>query len=135
MNKTPQDILRETKNIAIVGLSDKPDRASHQVARNLQAAGYQLYPVNPKLEQVLGRTCYPDLSSIPEPIDIVDVFRRAETCLPIAEEAAKIGVNTLWLQLGIRREACRKLSQDAGMQYIEDRCTKIEHGKLGWVKE
>ncbi|WP_404414993.1 CoA-binding protein [Marinospirillum sp.] len=130
MSTNPQDILRQSKNLAIVGISDKPDRASYRVAAYLKEAGYHLYPVNPRLDEVLGLTCYPSLAAIPDPIDLVDVFRKSEDCLPIAEEAVKIGAKALWLQLGIRNAECRALAETEGLDYVEDHCTKIEHGQL-----
>jgi len=130
MSTHPQDILRQSKNLAIVGISDKPDRASYQVAAYLKGAGYNIYPVNPRLDQVLGLTCYPSLTAIPDPIDLVDVFRKSEDCPPIAEEAIQIGAKALWLQLGIRSAECRALAEAAGLGYVEDRCTKIEQSQL-----
>ncbi|MDR9469180.1 CoA-binding protein [Marinospirillum sp.] len=130
MNSNPQDILRQSKNLAIVGISDKPDRASYRVAAYLKEAGYHLYPVNPRLDEVLGLTCYPSLAAIPDPIDLVDVFRKSEDCLPIAEEAVKIGAKALWLQLSIRNAECRALAEAEGLDYVEDHCTKIEHSQL-----
>jgi predicted CoA-binding protein len=130
MNTNPQDILRQTKNLAIVGISDKTDRASYKVAAYLKDAGYNIYPVNPKLDEVLGLTCYSSLTDIPDPIDLVDVFRKSDDCLPIAEEAVKIGAKGLWLQLGISNSDCRELAEKHNLDYVEDHCTKIEHGQL-----
>ncbi|WP_114417022.1 CoA-binding protein [Marinospirillum perlucidum] len=130
MSTNPQDILREAKNLAIVGVSDKPDRASYKVAAYLKEAGYTIFPVNPRLQEVLGLTCYPSLDAIPEPVDLVDIFRKSEDCLPIAEEAVRIGAKGIWLQLGISNSECRQLAEKEGLDYVEDRCTKIEHGQL-----
>lgn len=130
MLTSPQDILKNTKNLAIVGISNKPERASYQVAAYLQAAGYQIFPINPGLREVLGLTCYPSLSALPGPVDLVNVFRKAEDCLPIAEEAAKIGAKALWLQLGISNPQCQQLAEKQGMAYVENKCTKIEHAQL-----
>lgn len=123
-------LLGECRRIALVGISSKPDRASYQVAAYLKAAGYALYPVNPAYTQVLGLTCYPSLADIPVDIDLVDVFRRAEDCPPIAEAAIAIGAKVLWLQLGIVSPVCRQLAAAAGMTYVEDHCIKIEHSQL-----
>ncbi|SFC26370.1 hypothetical protein SAMN05660443_1972 [Marinospirillum celere] len=130
MLPSPQDILKNTKTLAIVGISNKPERASYQVAAYLQAAGYQIFPINPGLREVLGLTCYPSLSALPGPVDLVNVFRKAEDCLPIAEEAAKIGAKALWLQLGISNTECQQLAEKQGMAYVENKCTKIEHAQL-----
>lgn len=130
MSTNPQTLLKQIKTIAIVGISNKPDRASYQVAAYLKDAGYTLYPVNPILKEVLGLPCYPSLADLPGPVDAVDVFRKAEDCLPIAEEAIRIGAKALWLQLGISNPACRELAEKNGLDYVEDRCMKIEHQKL-----
>lgn len=130
MSTNPQTLLQQSKTIAIVGISNKPDRASYQVAAYLKDAGYTLYPVNPILKEVLGLPCYPSLADLPGPVDVVDVFRKAEDCLPIAEEAVRIGAKALWLQLGISNPACRALAEQHGLDYVEDHCMKIEHQKL-----
>src|SRR5262245_53612035 len=97
-------ILTDARNIALVGASSKPDRPSHGIMRKLLAAGYQVIPVNPNETEVLGQKVYARLSDIPQPIDIVDVFRRSEATLPIADEAVAIGAKTLWLQSGVWSE-------------------------------
>lgn len=131
----PQDhlirpFLRSAKVIAVVGLSPKENRPSNEVARYLQQVGYRIVPVNPGQDRILGEPCYPDLAAIPEPVDIVDVFRRAEEVLPIAQQAIAIGAKVLWLQQGIVNEEAARLVEAAGMTCIIDRCIKIEHQRL-----
>ncbi len=122
-------ILKASRTIAVVGMSDKPDRASHEVALYL-APFYKVIPVNPNHAEIAGMTCYPDLESIPEPVDIVDVFQRSENVLPFVEPAIRIGAKCFWMQLGIENaEAARRL-EAAGIFVVQDRCTKIEHARL-----
>ncbi len=121
------ELLQKTKTIAVVGLSDKTDRPSYDVARYMQAAGYDIIPVNPNCQSILGMTCYPDLKSIPQKIDMVNVFRRAEDCLPITQEAIALGVGSIWLQLGIHDEASVAAAKKAQIPIVTNRCLKIEH--------
>lgn len=120
-------LLEATTTIAVVGLSDSPDRTSHMVASAMKDRGYRIIPVNPNgADTILGEKRYATLSEVPEPIDIVNVFRRSEHCLPVAEEAVKTGAKVLWLQQGIINEDAAKVAQDAGMTVIMDRCIKVE---------
>lgn len=130
MNTTAQKLMQDTKTIAIVGVSNKPDRASNRVACYLRDAGYKLYFVNPQYKEVLGQPCYASLSDIPDPVEMVDIFRRAEDCLPVVEEAVKIGAKSIWLQLGISNPDCKALAEKHGITYVEDKCTKIEHANI-----
>lgn len=123
-------ILQEMRTIAIVGISDKEDRPSYRVARYLQEQGYKIIPVNPRLTEVLGEKAYPDLQSIPEPVDVVDVFRKPEEVVSIARDAVAIGAKVLWLQLGIKNEEAEQLAREAGLKTISDLCIKIEHTRL-----
>ncbi|MFZ5626024.1 MAG: CoA-binding protein [Bacillota bacterium] len=125
-----KDIMEEMRTIAIVGISDKEDRPSYRVAKYLQDQGYRIIPVNPRLQEVLGEKAYPDLKSIPEPVDVVDVFRKPEEVVPVAREAVEIGAKVLWLQLGIQNEEAEKLAAAAGLKTVADRCLKIEHARL-----
>jgi hypothetical protein len=111
----------------VVGLSAKPHRDSNSVARYLQAAGYRIIPVNPAEDRVLGETSYASLRDIPEPVDIVDVFRRAEHTPPIAEDAVAIGAKVLWLQSGIHSAESRLIAEAGGLAYIEDSCIRTVH--------
>ena len=121
-------ILKQAGNIAIVGLSDKSDRTSYMVAYAMQKRGYRIIPVNPTASgtEILGETCYASLQDIPEPIDIVNVFRRAEYCAEVAREAVAIGANVLWLQLGIVSDEAAAIAEERGLTVIMDRCIKIE---------
>lgn len=125
------DILRNAGNIAVVGLSDRTDRTSHMVARAMQSRGYRIIPVNPQAEEILGETCYPSLKDIPEPVDIVNVFRRSEYCADVAREAAEIGARVLWLQQGIISEEAAEIAEQNGMTAIMDRCIKVEDAIAG----
>ena len=122
--------MREAKTIAVVGASPDPSRTSNSVMRYLQRAGYRCIPVNPNATEVLGERCYRSLHEVPEPVDFVDVFRRAEFCADVAEEAAAVGAPALWLQLGIRSPEARRIAEEAGMDYVEDACTAVVHRRL-----
>lgn len=134
MNPTDQErakLLKEAKNIAVVGLSSNPERTSYMIAEALQQAGYKIYPVNPMLtEAVLGEKPYASLLEIEDPIDIVDVFRRSETVYPIAEDAVKIKAKTLWMQLGVENEEAAKLARENGLTVVMNRCIKVDHALL-----
>jgi uncharacterized protein len=127
---TPAEILSEANTIALVGASPKPWRASHTVMRYLLEHGYQVLPVRPHVPEVLGVPCVGSLSELEEPIDVVDVFRRAEFCPAVAEEAAAAGAKALWLQLGIVSPEARAIARRADMDYVEDACTAIVHRAL-----
>ncbi|WP_355662042.1 CoA-binding protein [Halomonas salifodinae] len=119
-------LWQHTRTIAVVGISANPGRDSHRVAAFLQARGFRVLPVNPRYEQVLGEPCYPGLLALPEPVDLVDVFRRPEHCPEIARQAVAIGAHCLWLQLGVVSHEARRIAEAAGIAYVEDRCTMIE---------
>jgi len=121
------NLLTRTKVIAIVGLSPKPDRPSHEVAQFLLARGYDIIPVNPACVEILGRPCYPDLAAVPRAVDMVDVFRKSEDVLPIAQDAIRIGAKSLWLQLGVINPQATALSEAAGLIAVENLCIKIEY--------
>ncbi|REE88677.1 putative CoA-binding protein [Paenibacillus taihuensis] len=123
-------ILEETTTVAVVGLSDKPDRTSYMVSEAMKAKGYRIIPVNPNATEILGEKSYASLKDIPFPVDIVNVFRRSEHTPPVAEEAAEIGAKTLWLQLGIHNDEVAAIAERAGMQLIMDRCIKVEDSIL-----
>ncbi len=124
------ELLRSARRIAVVGLSDKPDRPSYGVAAYLQRAGYTIIPVNPTLTSVLGETAYPDLASIPEPVDIVDIFRRSEEAGAVVDEAISAGAKAIWMQLGVADAAASARAVAAGLAVVENRCLKIEHARL-----
>jgi predicted CoA-binding protein len=124
------DDILEMKRIAVVGLSSDPSRPSYDVARYLQRQGYSIIPVNPKETEVLGEKSYPTLSDIPEPPDVVDVFRRPEYVGEIVDEAVKVGAKAVWLQLGVINEEAARKAREAGLLVVMDRCMKIEHHML-----
>jgi hypothetical protein len=134
---TIRTILSTTKTIAIVGLSPRSERPSYFVGSYLQSEGYRVIPVNPRAAEILGEQSYPDLLSIPEPVDMVDVFRQPEECVEVAQQAVAIGAKTLWLQLRVVNFEAARIAQAAGLHVIMDRCVKIEHGRysgsLHWV--
>lgn len=124
-------ILEQAGNIAVVGLSDKPERTSHMVSAAMQARGYRIIPVNPNVQgEILGETCYPSLKDIPEPVDIVNVFRRSEETPPVARQAVEIGARVLWLQQGIINEEAAAIAAEGGLTVIMDRCIKVEDAVL-----
>jgi uncharacterized protein len=125
--ETIRELLEKTRTIAVVGLSPNPDRPSWRVAEYLQAAGYEIIPVNPNAQEVLGEKCYPDLLSIPTRVDLVNVFRRPEDCLPIAEQAVAIGAKALWLQQGIVNLEAADVARKAGLAVVMDACLAVEH--------
>jgi predicted CoA-binding protein len=127
---TIRRILKDSKIIAVVGLSPKPHRPSHQVASYLMEVGYSIIPVNPGQDTILGQTCYPNLRAIPVPVDMVDIFRRSEEVLPIVDDAIDIGARFIWMQEGVVNEVAAAKAEAAGITVIMDRCTKIDHMNL-----
>ena len=125
-----EDILRDNKTIAVVGLSANPQRPSNTVAAYLKENGYKIIPVNPNEKEILGETCYPDLNSIPGPVEVVDIFRRSEDVLPIAQEAVKIGSGVVWMQEGVINEEAAAYAGQAGLKVVMDKCIKKEHEKM-----
>ena len=127
-----RELLRTARVIAVVGLSANPDRPSNQVAWYLHHQGYQLYGVNPLCEQdeVFGVPMFPSLDKVPEPIDVVDVFRRPVYTPQVAREAVAAGARALWLQQGISSAEARAIAEQGGLAYVEDKCMKVEHARL-----
>jgi len=130
-------ILREGRVIAVVGLSADWYRPSYFAAKYMQEHGYRVIPVNPRYAEILGERCYKSLREVPEKIDIVDVFRKTQDVMPIAEDAIAIGAKVLWQQLGVRNAEAAAKARAAGLDAVMDRCVKIEHGRLfgglNWV--
>jgi predicted CoA-binding protein len=126
--RTPAEILAETRTIALVGASPRPARPSNGVMRYLLEEGYRVIPVRPGRSEVLGIPCVDSLAEIDEPIDLVDVFRRAEFCPEVAEQAAAAGAKALWLQLGIVSEEANAIAEGAGMEYVETRAPRWSIG-------
>lgn len=123
-------ILRPPKTIAVVGLSDKPDRESHEIASYLQAQGYRIIPVNPRITETLGEKAYPSLRDVPERVDIVQIFRRSEEVLPVVEEAIAIGAPVVWMQTGIVNEEAAAKAEAAGLTVVMDTCMRSAHRAL-----
>lgn len=130
-NQTLFNILSAARTIAVVGASSDPARSSHGVMKMLLGAGYHVIPVNPNESAVLGQKAYASLRDIPEPVDIVDVFRRAEATPPIAEDAVAIGAKILWLQLGVVNDQAAATAQAGGLNVVMDRCIAVEYRLLG----
>jgi len=125
-----EKIIRESKNIAVVGISNKLGRPSLTVASYLKGQGYRIIPVNPTIQDVNGEKCYPDLTSIPEKVDVVDIFRKPADVLPVVEEAVRIGAKVVWMQEGIVNEEAARRARDAGLLVVMDKCMLKEHSRL-----
>src|SRR3989304_4749048 len=125
-----EKIIRESKNIAVVGISNKLGRPSLTVASYLKGQGYRTITVNPTIQDVNGEKCYPDLTSIPEKVDVVDIFRKPADVLPVVEEAVRIGAKAVWLQEGIVNEEAARRAREAGLQVVMDKCMLKEHSRL-----
>ncbi len=125
-----KDILATSKTIAVVGLSNKPDRPSYQVASYLQGAGYKIIPINPMISTTLGTKAFPDLRAVPERVDVVQVFRRTEAVPAIVEDAIAIGAKVVWMQTGIVNEAAAARGRAAGLQVVMDTCMMVAHRTL-----
>lgn len=128
--KTLINRLLKAKRIAVVGLSDDTSRPSYRVARYMAEQGYEILPVNPNHTTILGRQCYRTLAEIADAFDIVNVFRRPEFCEDITRQAIEAGAQGVWLQSGIINEAARQLAAEAGIDFIQNRCIMVEHGRL-----
>ena len=135
-DKTRRILLRH-KTLAVVGLSAQWHRPSYFAAKYMQEHGYRVIPVNPMYDEILGEKCYKSVRDIPEPVDIVDCFRKSTEIPAIAEDAIAIGAKVLWMQLGVHNPDARQRAEAAGLEVVEDRCVKIEHGRffggLGWA--
>jgi len=131
MEERIEKILAETKTVAIVGLSDKPERPSNEVAAFLKSRGYRIIPVNPAIREALGEKAFGSLSEIPGKVDLVDVFRRSEEVPSIAEEAVRIGAGYFWMQEGVRSDRACAILDAAGIPWVMDRCMKKELSKRG----
>jgi uncharacterized protein len=134
---TIQRVLHTSKTIAIVGLSPNELRASYFVGYYLRRHGYRVIPVNPRETEILGQKCYPSLPEVPEPVDVVDVFRAPDALPGIARDAVAIGAKTLWCQFGVINDEGAQIAEDGGVAVIMDRCLKVEHarylGRMHWL--
>ena len=128
--RTLRRILHDYRRVAMVGLSADWYRPSNFAAKYLLDHGFEVIPVNPKYDEILGQKCYPDLASIPAPVDIVDLFQRAERVPPFVDQAIAIGTKVVWMQLGIVNEEAAQKARDAGLEVVMDRCMKIEYARL-----
>lgn len=126
-----KEILEQAHTIAVVGCSDRPWRDSHRIASFLQDQGYKVYPVNPTLETVLGMKCYPTVASIPEKVDLVNVFRRPEFVPEVVDDAIAAGASVLWLQLGVTHPEAEERARAAGMEVVADHCIAVEYRTVG----
>ncbi len=130
-NEERKNMLVEAKTIAVVGLSDKPDRTSYMVSKAMQDKGYKIIPVNPAVKEVLGEKAVASLAEIQEPVDIINVFRRSEDIMPVAEDAVKYGkAKVFWLQQGIINEEAAAYCEQHGMKVVMDQCIKVDHAIL-----
>ena len=127
---TLRRILTDYKRVAVVGLSTDGSRPSNSTARYMLDHGFEVIPVNPKYDEILGQKCYPDLKSIPGLVDIVDLFQRAERIPLFVDDIIDMGAKVLWMQLGVVNEQVAKKARDAGLEVVMDRCIKIEHARL-----
>ncbi len=127
---TESEILESYRVVAVVGLSANEERDSFRVAKYLKEHGYKIIPVNPMAQEVLGQKCFPDLNSVPEKVEIVDIFRRASDVSPIVEQAIKIGAKAVWMQEGIVNEDAALLARQAGIQVVMDRCIRKVHEEM-----
>jgi predicted CoA-binding protein len=127
MMNAKEKIMAESKTIAVVGLSSSPYRAGYYVPAYLQGHGYRIIPVNPYLEESLGEKAYPDLASVPEPVDLVLIFQRSENVRPFVEQAIDIGAKAVWLQLGIRDDEAARQAEAAGLDVVQDACMMVDH--------
>ncbi len=125
-----KEILENYKTIAVVGLSANPMRPSNSVAGYLKSNGYRIIPVNPNEKVILDETCYPDLASIPEQVEVVDIFRKSEKVLPVVQAAVKIGARAIWMQEGIVNQEAAKYAADAGLKVVMGKCMLKEHQKI-----
>jgi len=134
---TLRRILKESRVLAVVGLSASWHRPSYFAAKYMLEHGYRVIPVNPQHSEILGQKCYASLRDIPEKVDLVDVFRKTADVMPVAEDAIAIGARVLWQQIGVRNEEAAAKARAAGLETVMDRCVKIEHGRLfgglNWV--
>lgn len=124
--KSIDRILSESRTVAVVGLSDNPERPSHRVASYMKDRGFQVVPVNPAVAEVLGEKAYPSLSAVPFPVDLVDVFRKSSDVPPVAEEAVRIGARFFWMQEGVESPEAESTLNAAGIPYVSNRCVKKE---------
>ena len=130
-----EKILKGSHTVALVGASPDAERPSYRVFSYLKEQGYRVIPVNPRFADILGEICYPDLAAIPEKVDVVDIFRRAEDVPPVVDQAIGIGAKVVWMQQGVINEAAASRAREAGIQVVMDKCMRKEHLKMRGVTE
>lgn len=135
LSEQPRNILTQYRRIAMVGVSGNPTRASYRALVHMKSKGYTVYPVNPSYDEILGLTCYKSLLDIDKPVDIVDIFRRPDTVVPLVSEAREIGAKVFWMQIGVINEDAAAKAAEAGMEVVMDRCVKIEHCRFYGKKD
>lgn len=128
-NEEIDEILRTYRTVAVVGISDKANRPSFEVAHYLKENGFRIIPVNPRLKEVLGEKAYKTLKDIPDPVDIVDIFRRPEAIPPVVDDAIEIGARVVWMQLGLANNEAAHKAEENGLVAVQNRCIKIEHAR------
>ena len=126
-----REILQKYPTIAVVGASSLPEKPSHWVSEYMIEQGYRVIPVNPDETEVFGVPCYPDLASVPEPVEFVNVFRRPQYCADVVRDAIAAGAKAVWLQQGIVSEEARQLAEEAGITFVQNRCVLQEHRRHG----
>jgi hypothetical protein len=129
-----REVLEKYSVVAVVGISTNPAKAAHRIPRMLKDAGFKIIPVNPTSDEVLGQKTYPTLAAIPQQVDVVDVFRPSDEAADIARQAVEIGAKALWLQIGITSDEARAIAEDAGLDFVENRCMGSEARALGITK-
>ncbi|MBQ1025173.1 CoA-binding protein [Micromonospora sp. C95] len=132
--RTAQEILADAKVIAVVGASRDPFKAAHRVPLEMQRHGWRIIPVNPTADELFGEPVYRSLADIPHPVDLVDVFRPADDAAEVVRQAAAIGAPAVWLQLGIVSPQARRIAEEAGIDYVEDRCLVVERAAAGLTR-
>lgn len=135
LSERTRDILTRHQRIAMVGVSGNPTRASYRALVHMKSKGYTVYPVNPSYDEILGLKCYKSLLDIKEPVDIVDIFRRGDTVLPLVDEALEIGAKVFWMQIGVINDEAAAQATAAGLEVVMDRCVKIEHCRFYGKKD
>lgn len=129
--RTPKEVLQESRVIAVVGLSDQAWRDSYRIAAYMKLQGYTIYPVNPTIESALGIPSYPDIQSIPEQVDIVNVFRNPRYLMRVVDDAIAAGAHTIWFQLGVVNPEAERRAAEAGLEVISDRCIAVDYRMYG----
>jgi uncharacterized protein len=130
----PREVLERSSTVAVIGMSTDPDKDSHRIPLSLREHGFTIYPVHPEADEITGLDVYASLAELPEPPDVVEVFRPADEAPDIARQAVDVGAKALWLQLDITSEEARRIAEDAGLAYVEDTCMGTERGRHGITK-